>query len=310
MGRKTDVALAILNGALGDYLARTGNGLATRMCFTQGGRAAAKVRGSGPRLVVLVHGLMTTESIWTMEDGADYGSLLAGDLGLAPLYLRYNSGLPIADNGAALARLLDGLVASWPVPVEEVVLLGYSMGGLVIRSACHAGSLQQHEWLRRVSRAIYVGTPHLGAPFERAGRLVTQILKAVDDPYTRLVGDLADLRSGGLKDLGHADIRHEDRALKRPPLGLRDPWHPVPLLPSIRHYLVAGSLSATPLLASLFGDLLVPVPSATDGVCRTADSMALPPSHVKILHGVSHLELPRRRDVYEHIRAFCAEDRA
>jgi len=88
---------------------------------------------------------------------------------------------------------------------------------------------------------------------------------------------------------------------------LRDPRHPVPLLPSIRHHLVAGSLSATPWLAALFGDSVVPVPSATDGACATAEAMALPPENVRILNGVSHLDLPRRPDVYQQIRAWSAE---
>ena len=31
VGRKLEASLAVLNGAIGDYLARTGNGLATEM---------------------------------------------------------------------------------------------------------------------------------------------------------------------------------------------------------------------------------------------------------------------------------------
>src|SRR6185436_16834441 len=95
---------------------------------------------------------------------------------------------------------------------EELILIGYSMGGLLVRGACHVAALRQLAWLPRVKTAIYVGTPHLGAPAERVGRLVAKLLQAIPDPYTRLVGSLSDLRSAGVKNLGDADLRHEDRA--------------------------------------------------------------------------------------------------
>src|SRR5271166_5657108 len=110
MGRKLDASLAILNGTIGDYLARTGNGLATEMQLFDrvGGQALSlDTRRVGPRLegasgkaVVLVHGLMCTEEVWEMTDRGDSGLRLARDFAFAPLYLRYNSGRSIADNGA------------------------------------------------------------------------------------------------------------------------------------------------------------------------------------------------------------------
>lgn len=315
MGKKLEFAIAILNGAVGDHLARTGNGLATEMRCIAGGRelpierdALARAHPEAtPRVVVLVHGLMCTEDVWTHAAGGDYGSMLARDHGFTPFYLRYNSGLPIAENGAALAALLERLVAEYPVPIEEIVPVGYSMGGLVVRSACHVASVANAgSWLPLVRRALYVGTPHLGAPMERVGRFVSRVLRAIDDPYTRLIADLGDLRSDGLKDLGDADLRHEDRARRLPRIGLRDPRHPVPLLPQIQHYLVAGSLSTDARLASLFGDSVVPLGSATDGSCVDAATFALPPSHVKIVGGASHVTIAHDARVYEHLRAWCA----
>src|SRR5262249_14992739 len=161
------------------------------------------------RVAVLVHGLMCTESVWRFPDGTDYGTRLAADLGFTPLYVRYNSGRSIADSGASLARLLTALVEAYPCPIEEIAFIGDNMGGLVVRSACHAATMEQHRWLDLVRRAIYVGTPHLGAPLERLGRVVTSVLGAIDDPYTRLIAEVAELRSDGVKDLGDADLRHE-----------------------------------------------------------------------------------------------------
>jgi triacylglycerol lipase len=317
MGKKLEATLAILNGAIGDYLARKGNGLATETTFlSRPGaerplpleRAALEgaLPGASGRVALLVHGLMCTETIWEMADGSDYGARLALDLGFTPIYLRYNSGLAIADSGARLSAALAALAAGYPRPLEEIVPIGFSMGGLVVRSACHVASLEASPWLSHVRRAIYVGTPHLGAPLERVGRSVARVLRAIEDPYTRLVGEIADLRSDGMKDLGDADLRHEDRSARAGRVRLRDPRHPVPLLPGIQHFLVAGSLTETVpgALAAFFGDALVPLESATAGLVDPTSDV-LPPDHVKILRGRSHMMLPCDPEVYEVIRGWC-----
>jgi pimeloyl-ACP methyl ester carboxylesterase len=292
--------LAVLNGVLGDYLARTDNGLATEIevfASTSGDRPLRLERGSWQsavgetpaKIVVLAHGLMCTESVWRMRDGSDYGTRLATDLGYLPLYLRYNTGLPIAEGGEHLDRVLDRVAASYPRAIEEIAFIGHSMGGLIMRSACHAACLGESKWLPKVHRAIYLGTPHLGSPLERVGRVVTKVLRAVPDPYTRMVAEIADLRSRGIKDLGD---------------GLNDAHHPVPLLPEIEHYLVAASLSDDPWLASLFGDSLVPVASATNGAHHPMGA-ALPPDHVKLMPGANHMAIARDPAVYRFIQTWC-----
>ena len=323
MGAKLDQTLAVLNGLVGDYLSRTDNALATEMSCWLGGRALALEPGSlaraypqaSSRVVVLLHGVMCTERVWTLEDGSDYGSLLARDLGFTPVYVRYNSGRAIADNGAQLASLLDGLTRAWPVPIEQLLPLGYSMGGLVLRSACHFAGLHRHAWLGLVKRAIYIGTPHLGAPAERAGRTVAKILRAIDDPYTRLISDIGDLRSAGVKDLGDAVLAHAERGddthmAPDVPEALRDVRHPIPLLSTIRHYLIAGSVSADPRLALLFGDAIVPIASATSGALARVASELIPKERVAVLPGLSHLALPRHASVYAQIKRFYEEDAA
>jgi len=317
MGRKLDEVLGVLNGTIGDHLARTANGLGIAMEFFHDGEALAlEPRAlsvahpdAGARVAVLVHGVMCTESVWRFPDGSDYGSMLSRDLGLTPLYLRYNSGLAIADNGESLCRALESLALAWPRPIEEIVLVGFSMGGLVIRSACHAARIANSAWLGLVRRAFYVGTPHRGAPYERAGRVLAKVLRAIPDPYARLIADIGDLRSDGVKDLGDADLRHEDRARRQDTIALRDPRHPVPLLDGIEHYLIAGSLSRDRWLATLFGDSIVPVSSATDGLEVGRKDQSLPPRNVKLFPGVAHLGLAHHPDVYAQIRTWCEEAR-
>ncbi|MET0593902.1 MAG: alpha/beta hydrolase [Polyangiaceae bacterium] len=314
MGRKLDHSLAIVNGVLGDHLARTENPLATQFACMHDGSPlpmdrqafARALPNATPRVAIFVHGLMCTEEVWRLPDGDDYGSLLERDLGVTPLRVRFNSGRAIADNGIELDAFCAQLTAVYPVPIDEILLVGFSMGGLVIRSACHVAKLGRHAWLSLVRRAVYIGTPHHGAPLERAGRWVTRILRAVPDPYTRLIADICDLRSDGLRDLGHADLTHEHRALPRR-ISIRDPRHPVPLLPEIEHYLVAGALAESAWLALWFGDTVVPVASATAGACIDPGSLAIPPEHVRIFRSFSHMRLAHDREVYGAVRGFCEE---
>lgn len=316
MGTRLDSALGVLNGLIGDHLASTDNGLATPMELVRDGAAipldraglASALPNPTARVVLLVHGAMGTESIWRPRRVADprqrlgYGELLARDLGYTPLYLRYNTGRAIPDNGAELAATLERLVGAYPTTLEEILFVTHSMGGLVTRSACQVALTEGQRWLRLVRRAVYLGTPHLGSPLERWGRVLAKLLRAVDDPYTRLAADIGDLRSDGVKDLGDADLRHLDRARRRPSAGRRDRSHPVPLLPGIRHYLVAASLSGDPRLEAAVGDVLVPVPSATNGLPWTP-----PPSHVRVLPGVGHFQLARHPEVYAQIRAWLED---
>jgi len=336
MGDVLEQVIGALNGAVGDYLARTGNGLSTPMQLVHERRVLPVERealsrahpGATPRVVVLVHGLMSTEIVWRMHDFEDYGARLARDLGYTPLYVRYNSGLHISENGEALDALLERLVDAYPVPIEEITLLGHSMGGLVVRSAAHAAACRPdppRHWLSLAKRAVYIGTPHLGAPLERAGNVLTWTLANLPSPYTRLIADIGNLRSVGIKDLRYANLRREDWEGADADALLQNRRHPVPLLPHTRHHLIAATLvtmGATPpnprsrllgdpLLALLFfGDALVPLDSASGKAKPHHRSAIFPQEQVRVLPGMTHLTLAHHPDVYAAVRAFCEEARA
>ncbi len=309
---KLSFALGIVNGLIGDHLARTDNELAFDMAVMSKGAAVVldteSLRALHPdamsRVCVLLHGLMNTEEAFFSGDCEDYGARMQREFGITPYYVRYNSGLPIPKNGAAFARLVTDLVAAHPVPVTEVLLVGYSMGGLIARSACHVAALEDLAWLSLVRRAVYVGTPHRGAPMERVGRVVTKILAAIPDPYTHLIADIANLRSDGIKDLGDADVTDVDRARRLPRFSLRDEKHPVPLLPQVEHFLVCASVSEDPQLAMWFGDVMVPVHSGSFDAITEKAHLALPQDNVKYLPGLSHIMLPCHDRVWETIRDF------
>lgn len=308
MGKSLETTLAVLNGLVGNYLARTNNGLATEMSLFHDDQPLALDREAlritypeaRPRLVVFVHGLMNTESVWRMPDGTDYGSLLERDLDWTSCYVRYNTGVAIADNGARLSALLQSLVDAYPVPLEELLLVGFSMGGLVIRAACHTSAMAQHTWRAHVRRIVYVGTPHLGAPGERLGKLTSSVLASIPNAYTRLIAEIVNLRSDGIQDLAHAVLRPEDREVARKLWDLRDARHPVPLLPEIEHHLIAGSLFVDPRLALLFGDSVVTMASAT----YAGQALELlPPERVHVLPGLGHIALAHHPEVYKIIKA-------
>ncbi|MEE4190184.1 MAG: hypothetical protein V2I66_01320, partial [Halieaceae bacterium] len=143
-------AVSALNGAIGDYLEAEGNPLALPMTLLHDGRVLSPDAPTIPRsevslrLAVFVHGLGLSELSW---NSPDIDNALQGELGLCPLYLRYNTGRHISTNGRELAELLDALCARWPVPVESLSLVGHSMGGLVIRSACWYAERANMPWL-------------------------------------------------------------------------------------------------------------------------------------------------------------------
>ncbi|MCB2000721.1 MAG: alpha/beta hydrolase, partial [Rhodoferax sp.] len=169
--------LAALNGVIGDRLQADANPLALPMTLQFDGRtidpdAPPPAGAVGGRLVLLVHGLCMNDRQWqtwrtaadgSLQPGLDHGQALAQAQGFTPLYLRYNTGRPICDNGRELSALLQRLLAAWPVPVDDLVVVAHSMGGLVTRSAVHQAQQAGQDWHQRLTRIVFLGTPHHGA---------------------------------------------------------------------------------------------------------------------------------------------------
>jgi hypothetical protein len=267
-----EAVLAALNGVVGDRLVASGNPLATRMSLRHQGQAldpralSPSLRPTG-KILLLVHGLCMNDLQWQVPPGheppaSDHGQALGYALGYTPLYLRYNSGLHISENGHALARLLEDLVAHWPVPVQDISIVAHSMGGLVARSATHCARQDGSRWPQHLKNLVFLGTPHHGAPLERAGNWLDVLLGSTR--YSAPFARLGQLRSAGITDLryGHvldADWQGLDRFAPR-----ADQRQPLPLPSGVACYSVAATLAAKrSLLADrLTGDGLVPLRSA------------------------------------------------
>jgi pimeloyl-ACP methyl ester carboxylesterase len=293
-----EAVLAALNGVLGDYLARTRNPLAIAMRLRRHGeplvleRAAlsASVPDAKRRLAILIHGLCLNDLQWRRKDH-DHGTLLEGEAGFTTLYLHYNSGRHISENGRELAALLEALVNEWPVPVEGMVIVGHSMGGLVARSACHQAEAEGLRWPARLLAMAFLGTPHFGAPLERGGKRVDFLLDA--SPYSAPFARLGRVRSAGITDLHHGALLDEDWARRDRFEARRAPRKSVPLPRGVACFALAATLgkSAEGLGGRLVGDGLVPVASALGRHRAKARDLGIPESRCWLGAGLGHLDL-------------------
>jgi triacylglycerol lipase len=257
---------------------------------------------------VFVSGLMSSDAVWRFprQAGTTYGSRLAADRNVTSLFLRYNSGRHVSVNGRQLALLLDALVAAWPVDVDELSLVGHSMGGLVVRSACYYGAVDGCSWLEKVRRVFLLGAPMSGAPLEKLVHAADFTLTTIWNPVTRLVGRALRRRSAGIKDLRFGALVDEDWSGYDPD-ELRWPRRrPVPLLAGPDHYVIAGSLASRTdhPAAQVLGDPLVTHFSATGQTLTSRGTTLFPRTHVRTVPGVGHLALAHRYDVYDQIVAW------
>jgi pimeloyl-ACP methyl ester carboxylesterase len=304
-----EAVLATLNGIWGDYLVASDNPLAIEMSVRHGGRSlvlekraiqAAIPQASG-KVVVLVHGLCMNDLCWS-RGGHEYGTALARDLGYTPVYLHYNSGLHISTNGRRFAGLLERLVREWPQPVDELAIIGHSMGGLVSRSACHYGTLAGHTWRQHLRKLMFLGTPHHGSPLERAGNWADVILKATR--YTAPFGHLGTKRSAGITDLRYGNLLDEDwegldRFAYRP-----DSRRPMPLPDGVRCYAIGASIGTRQgdVKDRLVGDGMVLLDSALGHHKEPDRCLAFPQSQQWVGYNMGHADLLDRPEVYQKIR--------
>jgi pimeloyl-ACP methyl ester carboxylesterase len=289
--------LAVLNGVLGDYLAEIESPLAIAM--------SSRVEGEpGPKMLVLVHGSAMSDHQW-LRRGHDHGAALARDLGFSPVYVHYNSGLHISTNGRLLAAHLETVVAGWPVPLEEIALLGHSMGGLVARSACHAAEADALAWRKKLRRLVCLGSPHHGSPLERGGNWIDALLGV--SAYSAPLARLGKIRSAGVTDMRFGSVLDEHWEGRARFDLASDTRRPLPLPAGVDCFTVAAS-TARELRPKLPGDGLVPVDSALGRHVRGELTLQFPEAHRSIALGTGHLDLLDRAEVYETIRRWLVTE--
>jgi pimeloyl-ACP methyl ester carboxylesterase len=311
-----NLALAALNAVAGDQLGPDLAPLAIRMAVRADGRdvgmtareLSAVFGQPAPRLAVFVHGLAETEDSWQRR-GAEcepYGPRLQAEFGYTPVYIRYNTGRHVSDNGHDLAGLLGDLIAAWPVQADELLLVGHSMGGLVIRSACHYGRQESAAWADRVRHVFYLGSPHLGAPLARAAGFAGWALsKAAETrPFVTLVNG----SSPGIKDLRHGYVLADDWADCDQDSCMRDHRRDAPLLAGANHYTISATVTADPAhpLGAVIGDLLVQ-PASADGRRGAHQEIPFPADARRGLGGMHHFDLLNHPAVWIAIRDLLSD---
>jgi pimeloyl-ACP methyl ester carboxylesterase len=310
------LALAAVNGFAGDVLADAGSPLALRMAIRLDGEdvapdpaslADAFPEASG-RLAIFVHGLVETEDSWRLPPigrgrgvRRTYGERLRDELGHTPLTLRYNTGRHISDNGRELAELVEAVVESWPERVEEITLVGHSMGGLVARSACHWAGEHDMAWASLVRHVFTLGSPHLGADLEKGANVLGWALTRL--PETSPFGRVVNGRSVGIKDLRYGSLAEADWKGHDPDEYLRDRCQEVPFLPDAAYYFIGATLSPDPL-GRVLGDLLVRLPSASGRGREGTRSVPFELDNGRHLPGLTHFDLLNHPAVYDQISAW------
>jgi pimeloyl-ACP methyl ester carboxylesterase len=203
--------------------------------------------------------------------------------------------------------MLEELVASWPVAVDELVLLGHSMGGLVARSACLQAGALGHAWPARLRALLALGTPHHGAPLERSGNLFERLLDL--SPYSAPLSALGRIRSAGVTDMRFGNVLDEHwEGRDRFALG-SDPRSPCELPHGVDCYAIAGTLS-TEAGPRLRGDGIVPVESALGSHDRREYCLAFPEANRFVALGIGHIDLLSAPVVYAKLRGWLTASTA
>lgn len=300
---RVHAGVAAFNGILGSRHHHDDSPLHLGMTLRAGGRDIAPTRegvaaaypGAAGRVVVFLHGLVHTEQVWAYraqewwgDAESTHGRRLERDGGWTPVWLRYNSGAPIRDNGARLVDLVGRLVDAWPTAVTEIALVGHSMGGLVAHSGL-AQAVGDAPWVERVRTVVTLGTPHGGSMVAQGVALGGTALERL--PETRWLARLLDSRSEGVRDLQDGRLTLDTTA-------------PVLLREGVRHCVVVGTVAAeaTGVAGRAVGDLLVLPRQA--GIDPARGAVAA--DDVAVIGQVSHLGLLNHPAVYERLRAWLA----
>lgn len=312
--------LAIINGLIGDTLAELNSPLAIQMSFREHGRDVHVADLSLPRhapenkrhFVIFVHGLMGEDGLWQESslwqspsiETTRYGTLLEKELEVTGLYLRYNSGLHISDNGKNLNTLLQELVDLYGEIIGRITLIGYSMGGLVVRSAGYYAEKQRRNWLNKLSTVVLMSVPHEGSYVEQFNHLTSLILRTIPNIPTRIVAHVIDKRSGGIKDLRYGFMVEEDwKNQNSDHLGAVQRTF-VNLVPSVNYHLIAGTIAEDEMspLALFFGDGLVSKHSAVGDAFKNPVTQLTELITCKTFPKTNHATILTNEEVYQHLK--------
>ena len=145
---------------------------------------------------------------------------------------RYAYRKSIEENGHELSAFLEAHAHEY----DEIMLLGHSLGGLIVEEAIVSGAESSATWVLKVRDALIMGTPHQGAP--------------VKEVYDALFGNFFDFSTAiKLFDLNTQVVKDIENGKN------------TTLIPNVDYTVIAGTKSI-PLTAPFFTTL-------NDGVVTT-----------------------------------------
>lgn len=308
---KKEAIRSVLNGVIGDYLEENENPLEISMQFRHQTKTIPLDRKSiekayptiNGKIILMVHGSCMNDIQWTRKEH-NHGTALAKELHKTPIYLHYNSGRHISTNGQDFNELLEELVLHWPVPIEELVIIAHSMGGLVSRSALYYGQQQQKSWTKHLKKIIFLGTPHHGALLEQAGNYLDVLLEAV--PYAKPFARLGKIRSAGVTDLRYGNLLNEDWQDNDRFKMQGDQRQSISLPEQVECYSIAGIVgkAADSVPSQLLGDKLVGVKSALGQHKNPAKNLNFKKENTWIAYENTHMDLLSNPEIYSRLKTW------
>jgi pimeloyl-ACP methyl ester carboxylesterase len=305
----------ILNGLHGDSMAAKGNRALVHMSFRHQSRdiSVEKLKEvydfathSG-NVIIMVHGLMNDESIWQSEpiDTVQrLGSALEKKPKATVLYLRYNTGLHISENGRSLSDLIQKFVETYQSEIKKLVIISHSMGGLVSRSACYYAGIQNQNWTELLKKVFLIGVPNEGSYLARVAYMTQYFFRKLDPSEKDTVAKFFDVRSNGIKDLSFGYLVDEDWQNKKDGIEKNIQATKIYPLQNLDYYLIAGTVSEEKnknRVFTFFGDGLVEKKSALSDLFIT-NSMISGKVNMKLFPNENHLTLLESKEVAEFVK--------
>ena len=304
--RVGDKLLPVLNGFAGHLLHESNDLRAIKMSFRHENHDISvsemqsiynfsKHKG---KICILIHGLFGDELMW--KKTANQSKFKIGDLlekydEYTVLYLRYNTGLHISENGRALSNLLEIFTEKFKGQISDINLIGHSMGGLLIRSAGYYADIQRQEWSQFVKKIFLIGVPNQGSYLAQTAEFMNELFKKVDVSKDEVISKFLDIRSNGIKDLAYAYLTDDDwlNSDKNKPEKVR-----VRPLSGVKYYLIAGILGKNKIFSTYFGDGLVGSESAVTNELNTTFFTDI---KRKVFENEDHISLLSSRVVADYI---------
>ena len=303
-----------LNGVMGDKLEELKSKRAIRPSFRVKNRdvpienldlAETLLKTEG-KVIIFIHGLMVDEVLFEepTRGKKGYGPLLSSEKNYTILYVRYNTGRHISQNGRSISELINLLNEKYSKEIKSITIIAHSMGGLVTRSSCHYAGIEKHSWIQKVNKIFLIGVPNDGAFLEKLGHLTTSILRSIWNFQTKIIANIADERSNGIKDLRWGFLIDEDWQAPNANDLVGVKRTEIPPLKNVKYYIIVGTLmeNENNVVSQYFGDGLVGKKSASAESSSLLNSKEEDFLEYKVFPKINHLSILTDQTIYEYIR--------